>query len=108
MLLERDGFDVADAGSATAGIERARELEPDLVLLDIQLPDVDGFATAERLARLEPAPPVILISSRAASDFGSLIARSTARGFIAKDELSGGAIRRLVPGLENGRLSRHA
>jgi CheY-like chemotaxis protein len=95
-LLERDGHEVAVAGDGTSGLARALELQPDLVLLDIQLPDIDGFEVAKRLASLESAPAIILISSRAASDYGSLIGASPVRGFIAKNDLSRESIRTLA------------
>ena len=95
-LLERDGYEVAEAADGTTGLASAVQLTPDLVLLDIQLPDMDGFEVAEQLARLDPAPPVVLISSRAAADYGSLIASSPVRGFISKSELSGEAVRALT------------
>jgi CheY-like chemotaxis protein len=95
-LLESEGFTVAESGTATAGIDDVARLQPDLVLLDIQLPDMDGFEAAAQLARLDRPPVVILVSSRDGSDYGSLIAKSRARGFIPKSELSGGAIRSLL------------
>jgi CheY-like chemotaxis protein len=97
MLLEREGYEVDEAADGVTGIERAAALEPDLVLLDVQLPDIDGFEVAEQLARTESAPPVILISTRDASDYGSLVAASPTRGFISKSTLSVGAIRALAP-----------
>jgi CheY-like chemotaxis protein len=107
MLLERGGFQVAEAGTGATGVQSARELAPDLVLLDIQLPDIDGFEVAGRLARLDPRPPVLLISSRAASDYGSLIDQSPTLGFLPKDELSSASIRALVPELDDGRPRQH-
>jgi CheY-like chemotaxis protein len=92
-LLEREGFEVAVAADGTSGLTSAGRLAPDLVLLDIQLPDMDGFEVAERIAGLHPAPPVVLISSRAATDYGSLVASSPVLGFISKSELSTESIR---------------
>jgi two-component system, NarL family, nitrate/nitrite response regulator NarL len=97
MLLEREGYEVDEAADGVTGIERAIALDPDLVLLDIQLPDIDGFEVAERLSRLDTEPRVILISTRDAGDYGSLIAGSPTRGFISKSMLSVGAIRALAP-----------
>jgi CheY-like chemotaxis protein len=97
MLLESEGYRIAEAESGEAGVQRARELAPDLVLLDIRLPDIDGFEAAERLSRLEEPPPVILISSRDPREYGSLVGASAARGFIPKSELSRAAIRALLP-----------
>jgi len=95
MILEADGFAVVgeaeDGASALTAIEA---LDPDLVLLDIQLPDMDGFAVLERLDA--DAPPVVLVSSRDACDYDGLIRKSRARGFIAKAELSGTAVRSLL------------
>jgi DNA-binding NarL/FixJ family response regulator len=88
-LLEAEGFDVVgEAGDGRSALTVARELEPEIVLLDIQLPDVDGLEVAQRLAAGERGPAVVLTSTRAASDFGLELERSGARGFVAKDELS--------------------
>ncbi len=92
-LLEADGFTVIgeaeDGASAVAAVE---ELRPELVLLDIVLPDMDGFAVAERLVENGDGPVVVLTSSREAADFGERLERSLARGFIHKDDLSGAAL----------------
>jgi DNA-binding NarL/FixJ family response regulator len=70
MVLTADGFDVVgEAADATAAIRAARELRPDVVLLDVQLPDRDGFGVADALAGPPPAPAVVLISSRSRSDY---------------------------------------
>jgi len=96
-LLESDGFEVvgeaADGDSALAAVA---QLGPDVVLLDIQLPDVDGFEVAKRMTSSGGGIAVVLISSHEAADFGSLVDASGARGFIAKDELSGARLRSLL------------
>jgi len=93
LLLETEGYDVVgEAGDGRSALAAARELRPDLVLLDIQLPDLDGFDVAARLTADDDAPKVILVSSRDGTDFGPLLVRSGARGFIPKDELSGEAL----------------
>ena len=96
-LIEADGFSVVgEAVDGTAGLEAARTLRPDLVLLDIGLPDVEGFDVARELAVGGPPPLVVLTSSREASEYGPRLAVSRVLGFIPKDELSGAAIRALV------------
>jgi DNA-binding NarL/FixJ family response regulator len=96
-LLERQGFEVVgEASDGASGIRAAAELAPDVVLLDVQLPDLDGFDVAARLARLKPAPAVLLTSTRDSSEFGQLIAGSTARGFIPKAEVTGARISSLL------------
>ena len=97
VLLEGEGFDVV--GSAATGEEAlglATRLDPDLVLLDIQLPGMDGFATAVRLAALANPPVVVLISSRTRSSYGSRIDHAPVRGFLAKHELSGESLKSLI------------
>ncbi len=98
-LLECDGFTVVgEAKNAAEALQLAAELHPGLVLLDVQLPDTTGFEVAAELARVNgPGPAIVLVSSRDAGDYGGLIAESGARGFIAKGELSGAAIRALLP-----------
>jgi len=89
LLLEDEGYTVVgEAGDGAAGLAAAVELRPDLVLLDVNLPDIDGFDVASRLTGREDAPMVVLTSSRDYSDFGPLVERSGARGFIPKAELT--------------------
>jgi nucleoside-diphosphate-sugar epimerase/CheY-like chemotaxis protein len=96
-LLESEGFDiVGEAVDAASALAQTQQLGPDVVLLDIQLPDADGFEVARRLTSDGDGPVVVLISSREAADFGSLVPASGARGFIAKDELSGARLRSLL------------
>src|SRR5580765_2485270 len=96
-FLTAEGFDVAgEAGDGASALELAAELEPDLVVLDVQLPDLDGFEVAARLLARDPGLAIVLVSSRGRSEYGPLIERSGARGFVAKDELSGAAIERLL------------
>ncbi len=98
-LLEAEGFHVVgEAEDGRTAISVCRKLQPDVVLLDIGLPDVDGFEVA---TRLQPdgatrAPMVVLTSSRDVSDYRVRIRRSRARGFVPKDELSGAAIDALI------------
>lgn len=98
-LLQGDGFQVVgeseDAAGALAAVARLR---PAIVLLDIGLPDGDGFEVAERLARGDYPPVVILISSREVAWYRGRLAESPARGFIAKGELSAAAVQALVAG----------
>lgn len=96
-VLESEGFEVVgEAVDGDSALAAARRLAPDVVLLDVQLPDLDGFELAKRLTSNGGGPAVILISSREAADFGSLVRSSGARGFIAKDELSGARLRSLL------------
>ncbi len=97
LLLESEGFDVVgEAADGAAGLRDARALEPDLVLLDVQLPDIDGFEVAAQLTGTGDGPAVVLTSSRDVADFGPLVAASGARGFVAKAELSGAALLALM------------
>jgi DNA-binding NarL/FixJ family response regulator len=89
-LLEADGFTVVgEAADGREAIAEAERVRPQVVLLDIQLPDLDGFAVARRLAAAPDPPAVVLISSRDAAAYGARLATAAARGFIAKRDLSG-------------------
>jgi DNA-binding NarL/FixJ family response regulator len=92
-LLESEGYEVVgEAGDGASALAAAAELEPDLVLLDVALPDRDGFAIA---AELQPAK-VILVSSRDGADFGTLVEHSGALGFVPKHELCGATVAALL------------
>ena len=96
-LLEAEGFDVvgsvAEGGAVLGAVERLR---PELVLLDIQLTDVDGFTVAEELAECAEPPRVVLISSRDASAYGARLEAAPAVGVLAKRELSGASLAALL------------
>jgi DNA-binding NarL/FixJ family response regulator len=92
-MLEKGGYEVVgEAADGHRAIDAARALQPELVLLDVRLPDVDGFHVARRLAADGTAPAIVLTSSHDRSDFAYEIANSPADGFIPKSELSAGAI----------------
>ncbi len=96
-LLESEGFEVVgEAEDGISGVEAVESMTPDLVVLDVQLPDISGFEVLERLRADGDATPVVLTSSRDASSYGDQIASSGAVGFIPKAELSGQAIRALL------------
>jgi len=96
-LLEADGFVVVgESDTGRGALADSARLRPDVVLLDIQLPDIDGFAVAERLSMAAHAPAVIFISSRAEGDFGDRLTGVVNHGFVAKGDLSGLALANLL------------
>jgi CheY-like chemotaxis protein len=97
-LLERGGFAVAEAATGAEALRDAERLRPDLVLLDIQLPDRDGFSVAGSLKALTDPCPVVLTSSREAADYGDRIRSSDAIAFVPKTELSASVLRDLLAG----------
>jgi len=97
-LLEAEGcVVVGEAADGRSAVAEAERLRPALVLLDIQLPDVDGFEVAAALAQWPDPPAVVLTSSRSASSYRRRLADSPVRAFIPKSELSGEALAALVP-----------
>jgi DNA-binding NarL/FixJ family response regulator len=96
-LLESEGYRVvAEVADGTSALTRARELRPELALVDVYLPDIDGFEVAARLVALDDAPSVVLTSSHDRTELERLVPASGARGFVPKDELSKDAIEALL------------
>ena len=96
-MLESEGFRVVgEAPDAASAITAAQQLEPDIVLLDVHLPDLDGFEASRRIAAVNREPAIVLTSSGDFGDMHGALAESSARGFIPKSELSSTAIRALV------------
>jgi DNA-binding NarL/FixJ family response regulator len=97
-LLECEGYRVVgEAPNCASALEAARELEPELVLVDIQLPDATGFALCSRLVALADPPAVVLTSSRDGAELESCAADCGACGFVPKAELSRETIEELLP-----------
>jgi DNA-binding NarL/FixJ family response regulator len=96
-VLEDAGYEViGEAEDGRSALSAARALRPAVVLLDVQMPDLDGFEVALRLTAEDDAPAVVLTSSRDGGEFGGLVAESGARGFVPKSELSGPALAALL------------
>ena len=96
-LLEAAGFDVVgEAADGRSALETVGWLRPDIVLLDVQLPDLDGFGVADLLPA--EGPVVVLTSSRAASSFRRRLAANPALRFVAKSDLSAETIAAAVAG----------
>jgi DNA-binding NarL/FixJ family response regulator len=96
-MLEADGFDVVgEAVDGASAIYAVRQLRPQVVLLDVVLPDRDGFEVCAELVADEDPPMVVLTSSRDESSYRRRLNTSAARGFIPKSELSGSRLAGLV------------
>jgi len=99
-LFRAQGFDVAgEAEDGESALEQVQLLRPDVVLLDVQLPGIDGFEVAWLLSRQVSPPRVVLTSSRDGADYGDRLRLAPVRGFIPKHELSGTTLSALVRGL---------
>jgi CheY-like chemotaxis protein len=96
-MLQRQGFDVvADVEDGEAALGAVERLLPDVVLLDVQLPGMDGFEVAERLAAVPRPPRVVLVSSRRRSAYETRLPGSPVAGFLGKHELTGRALAALL------------
>jgi DNA-binding NarL/FixJ family response regulator len=98
-VLTRSGFDViGDAADGEAALNAAALLKPQVVVLDVQLPGINGFEVAGRLLAGPRPPIVVLVSTADAGDYGRRIGESGATGFITKSNLSGDTLHALLRG----------
>ena len=96
-VLGGEAFEVVgEAATAGEAVTLARRLRPDVVVLDVALPDGDGFEVAAALVRDDPGPAVVLVSSRDWGRHSLRVRRSGARGFIPKHELTAAAVEGLL------------
>jgi DNA-binding NarL/FixJ family response regulator len=87
-LLEAEGYEVVgEAEDCASGLEAARDLRPDLALVDVYLPDGDGVELASRLHTLAHPPEIVLTSSREGDELEALLPECGACGFVPKAEL---------------------
>lgn len=96
-LLEADGYEVVgEARDGQAGLNAAGSLQPDVVLLDVRLPDMDGFQLAGHLAACGCTAAVVVTSSSDDPLYPERATRNGARGFVAKHDVCGAALDRLL------------
>ena len=97
VLFEADGYKVVgEAEDGQGALDEAARLRPEIVLLDVQLPDFDGFEVARRLADAGLEAAIVLTSTRDGAAYRRRLAHSPIRGFIPKSELAGAAVAALV------------
>lgn len=109
LIAATDGFQqIAEAGSGEQALALAAELHPDLVLVDVRMPGMDGIETTRRLIDQEPGTVVILVSLEAARDLPAAVADVGAAAHVRKQELSPRALRALWRSHGHGRAAEHA
>lgn len=97
MVVEGAGLEVvAEVADGEAALAAAADTHPDVVLLDVRLPGLDGIAIAELLAWRKSPPAVVLTSSSDAASYGERLASAPVRGFIPKDRLTPQALAELL------------
>jgi DNA-binding NarL/FixJ family response regulator len=96
-LLAEAGFAVVgEAADAASALQQADRLRPDLVILDVVLPDRSGLTVAAELTQASPAPHVVLTSSRSPSDFGEFFDWPAGCSFVPKHELTVARLRAVL------------
>jgi DNA-binding response OmpR family regulator len=96
VLESEDSMSSARRSTGASALLECCRLRPEVVLLDVQLPDIDGFNVCEKITAHAEHPTVIMTSSRDGSDFGPLVSTSGACGFVPKAELSGERVQELL------------
>jgi DNA-binding NarL/FixJ family response regulator len=98
-VLAGAGFDVvAEAPNGESALAAAARINPEIVVLDVQLPGINGFEVARRLLASSSPPAIVLVSTAEAVDYGRRIGESGAVGFITKSNLSGDTLHAALRG----------
>ncbi len=89
MVVEMtDGFEVAgEAANGEQALDLVVQLQPDLVLMDVQMPGIDGIETTRRVRALADPPAVIVMSTHESGDYQSTALAAGAVGFLPKSNL---------------------
>ena len=96
VIEATDGFEyLGEAGSGEEALALAGELDPDLVLVDVRMPGIDGFETARRLSVAHPASTVVLISTARPEEHPSRVDLFGAAAFVRKEDFGPTLLRRL-------------
>jgi two-component system nitrate/nitrite response regulator NarL len=97
LVVEAAGFEVVgEASDGAAALAATADTDPDVVLLDVRLPGLDGIAVAELLASRKSPPAVVLTSSTDGAAYGQRIGAAPVRGFIPKERLTARAFAELL------------
>jgi DNA-binding NarL/FixJ family response regulator len=89
LISATPGFEqIGEAGSGEEALELVAHLRPDLVLVDVRMPGMDGVETARRLTEADPATTVVLISLEEVPQLSAAVDRAGAAGYIRKQDLS--------------------
>jgi DNA-binding NarL/FixJ family response regulator len=96
VVRRTDGFDyIGEAGTGEEAVDRVAELQPALVLMDINMPGITGIEATRRIVDAHPATVVFLCSTYSLADLPPEAGDSGARAYVNKEELSPGVLRRL-------------
>jgi DNA-binding NarL/FixJ family response regulator len=88
---------VGEADSGEDAVAKFDELRPGIVLMDINLPGINGIEATRRILDIDPATRVVLLSTYAADDLPADAQSCGAAGYVRKDDLTPTALRELVP-----------
>ena len=88
MVVEMtDGFAVAgEAGNGEEAVELAQSLRPDLILMDVQMPGIDGLEATRQISQLDDPPPVVVMSTHESGDYRQTAVAAGAIAFVPKSE----------------------
>jgi two-component system nitrate/nitrite response regulator NarL len=101
LLQSRENFEICgEASNGEEAVQQARQLDPDLVVLDVTMPILDGISAAKRIRKLKPSTPILILSMHEGREMIRAAKLAGAQAFVTKSDVSSNLLKAVDAVLE--------